>query len=602
MVKLTIDQIPVEVPEGISVMEAAAILGITIPSMCYQPGFSNHPSCMVCLVKDLDRDHLVASCAMPVMDGMNILTGSEEVIDARREALELLLSDHVGDCEAPCRLSCPAYMDIPLMNRLIASGDFEQALRIVREEIALPLILGYICPAPCEKACKRKPIDQAVSICLLKRSAAQYGELEKPGIPLDQDHSTYPSKPSATHNKTRETDGLTDVYPGNGKKVAIIGTGPAGLSAAFYLLRSGHEVVLYDLHKMAGGAMRCQVPGDLLPHEILDTEIEYIRDMGAEFRLGTPVTREFFQKTILREFHAVMLTTGNLSSNPVDVFGIQPDEHGLFVDKKNFTTSIPGVFACGNIIREQKMAVQSVAHGKLAAKQVEIYLEMQSNQLYNLHGEPESLVINQNTENFPDDINSEQSTLKNRLPFNHALSLKEDDHASGHRHKSVSAIGHLFESEWAEYLKESIPDHRIEPAGGNLTGFTREEAIHEAKRCLHCDCRKPVSCKLRIYGDEYGAHRKRFAGPERKSLTRSVQHDLVVYETEKCIRCGLCVEITHKHGESLGLTFAGRGFDVRISVPFNESIKVALTRTAKECVEACPTGALAFKDQEERQS
>jgi len=104
-------------------MEAAAILGIIIPSMCFQQGFSNHPSCMVCLVKDLDRNHLIASCAMPVSEGMNILTDAPEVQEARRETLELLLSDHRGDCEAPCRLSCPAFMDIPLMNRLIASGD-----------------------------------------------------------------------------------------------------------------------------------------------------------------------------------------------------------------------------------------------------------------------------------------------------------------------------------------------------------------------------------------------------------------------------------------------------------------------------------------------
>ena len=227
MVKLTIDHIPVEVHEGISVMEAAAILGISIPSMCFRPGFSNHPSCMVCLVKDSDRDNLVPSCALPVADGMKIITDSDEVTEARREALELLLSDHVGDCEAPCRLACPAFMDIPLMNRLIASGDFEQALRIVREEIALPLVLGYICPAPCEKACKRKPIDQAVSICLLKRSSARHPKQESFMIP--------------------------EVQATAGKKVAIIGTGPAGLSAAFYLLRSGYACVLYDQHDKAGG-------------------------------------------------------------------------------------------------------------------------------------------------------------------------------------------------------------------------------------------------------------------------------------------------------------------------------------------------------------
>ncbi len=144
MVKLTIDQVPVETLEGVTIMEAAASVGISIPSMCYKPGFSNHPSCMVCMVKEVNRDQFLPSCAMPVSEGMNILTASAEVAEARKEALELLLSDHIGDCEAPCRLTCPAFMDIPLMNRLIAGGDFSRALKIVREEIALPLILGFI--------------------------------------------------------------------------------------------------------------------------------------------------------------------------------------------------------------------------------------------------------------------------------------------------------------------------------------------------------------------------------------------------------------------------------------------------------------------------
>ena len=159
-----------------------------------------------------------------------------------------------------------------------------------------------------------------------------------------------------------------------------------------------------------------------------------------------------------------------------------------------------------------------------------------------------------------------------------------------------------MEPEWIEYLRESVPDRRNDPAGGYMEGFTRDEAIREAQRCMHCDCRKPLSCKLRIYADLYDASRKRFAGLERKLLTRSVQHNLVEYETEKCIRCGLCVEITEKHGESIGLAYAGRGFDVRISAPFNETIKDALDRTASECVESCPTGALALKASEERNS
>jgi len=531
MVKLTIDHIPVEVQEGLSVLEAAASLGIDIPTMCFKPGFANHPSCMVCLVKEVGRDNLVPSCAMPVAEGMKILTGSEEVIIARREALELLLSDHVGDCEAPCRLTCPAFMDIPLMNRLIARGDFVKALRIVREEIAIPFVLGTICPAPCEKACKRRPIDQAVSICLLKRSAAEFGEngsVNEMGAPADR----------------------LVIPPSTGKKIAVIGTGPAGLSAAFYLLRSGHAVTLFDQHEKAGGTMQYDIPDDHLPREILHTEIETLRGMGAGFRLGIPVTHDLFNQSILPGFDAVILATGSRATNPVEPFGMKQDTQ---VDRHTLETSLPGVFACGSILREQKMAVQSAAQGKLAAQRVEHYLNA-----------------------LPGDLR--------------------------HKQRSVSAFGPLFEPEFKEYLRDATPGHRVEPKEGKHKGFSREEAISEAQRCMHCDCRKPVSCKLRQYGEQYDASRKRFAAPDRNLLTRSVQHDLVVFETEKCIRCGLCVEITGLHGEAIGLTFVGRGFDVRISVPFNETIREALTQTARECVESCPTGALAFKEQEERNS
>ena len=541
MIKLTIDHITVEVQEGITVMEAAATLGISIPSMCFHPGFSNHPSCMICIVKDLDRDNFVPSCTLPVSEGMNILTGTEEVREARKEALELLLSDHIGDCEAPCRLSCPAFMDIPLMNRLIALGDFHQALHIVREEIALPLILGYICPAPCERACKRKPIDAAVSICLLKRATAQY--------------------------QNRADSIVPDLIKGNGKRVAIVGTGPAGLSAAFWLLRTGHACVLFDQHEKAGGAMRYSISEERLPQEMLDAEINTIRDMGAEFHLDTPISKDFFQHEILPGFDAVILATGNLTSTLADAFGIQPDSTGSFINKRDFTTSLAGVFACGNIIREQKMAVHSVAQGKMAAMQVVIYLG---------------------------------TSVGKAVPDESDNAAKMHSDREARNRNAVSLTGHLFEQEWAEYMKDSIPGPRLEPMSGILGGFTRVEAMHEAKRCLHCDCRKPVSCKLRLYAGEYGANRKRYAGAERKRLTRSMHHEQVVYETEKCIRCGLCVKITEKHGETIGLTFAGRGFDVQIAVPFNETVREALTVTASECVEACPTGALAFKTNEER--
>lgn len=281
---------------------------------------------------------------------------------------------------------------------------------------------------------------------------------------------------------------------------------------------------------------------------MLDAEIEGIHKMGAVFQLNTPITPDFFEYDIIPKFDAVILATGNRSNQPVEDFGLIGDSGHDIADKKTFQTHRPGVFACGNMLREHEMAVRASAQGRIAATEVSIYLQTQ--------------------------------LPANKLHFN-------------------SSFGHLTHPERREYLKESYLGFPVEPAGGFIAGFNEEQAIAEAKRCLHCDCRKPASCKLRIYSDQYGANRKKHLGPERKHLTKSIHHDLIVYEPEKCIRCGLCVEISGKE-EILGLTYIGRGFDVQISVPFNETIAQALKKTAVACVNACPTGAMAFKEQEER--
>ena len=130
---------------------------------------------------------------------------------------------------------------------------------------------------------------------------------------------------------------------------------------------------------------------------------------------------------------------------------------------------------------------------------------------------------------------------------------------------------------------------------GNDGDFTNQQAHDEAERCLHCDCRKVESCKLKQYAQEYDVKSSRYKG-ERRLFVQEVQHPDIIYESGKCIDCGICIQIASEEGERLGLTFIGRGFDVRIDVPFDHSIADALMQTASRCVEACPTGALAFKD------
>ncbi|MHB9132461.1 MAG: 2Fe-2S iron-sulfur cluster-binding protein [Armatimonadota bacterium] len=515
MPKIHIDNQQIEVSPGTTILQAAHQAGIHIPTLCHLQGLPAATSCMVCVVKVDGMTRLLPACATHVRDGMVVVSESEEVRSARRTALELLLSDHLGDCVAPCQLVCPARMDIPAMIRHIAAGELHAAIMTIKEHIPLPATLGRICPELCERGCRRGQVDHAVSICRLKRFAADVDLAS--GDPY-----------------------LPACLPSTGKRVAIVGAGPAGLSAAYYLLQRGIACMLFD-DQPPGGALRTGIPSTKLPVEVLQAEIDIITRLGAEYttaRVGKDITLNNLRDA----YDAVLLAIGEVTAESAALFDLPMGKQGLSIDKQTMMTNQQGVFAAGSAVTPSHHAVRAVAGGRQAALAIALFLT----------GEP---------------IQVEER------PF-------------------TTHYGHLSEGELHDFAQGANPEDRLP---GN-TDFTQEEAFREAQRCLHCDCRKVQHCKLRQHAVEYGADADAFKG-ERRIFAHDVSHASVIYEPGKCIACGLCVQIAEQARESLGLAFIERGFTVRVGVPFGEGISEGLKQVAEACIDACPTGALARRDE-----
>jgi len=169
--KITIDGKSVEVAPGRTVLEAARQIGLNIPTLCHLEKCGPLTSCQVCLVKVVasGQGRLVPSCATRAEPGMVIESETVEVHEARRTALELLFSDHVGDCLSPCHRLCPLQLNIPAMIRQIEAGRLDEATATVRQALPLAGVLGRLCHHPCEQGCRRGVFDEPAAIRDMER-------------------------------------------------------------------------------------------------------------------------------------------------------------------------------------------------------------------------------------------------------------------------------------------------------------------------------------------------------------------------------------------------------------------------------------------------
>ncbi len=218
----------------------------------------------------------VNSCSMDVLRLNQYLTEKEEF--------------------TPCRSACPAGVNMRGYIYLLTEGKLEEAINLIREALPLPAITGHVCFHPCEKECARKEVDEAVNINALERYVADYWLQEK-------------AKPALR------------IYS---RKAAIIGSGPAGLAAAYELVKMGYPVTVFEAQPLLGGMLRTGIPEYRLPENILDAQIDYIKGIGVDFRTGVTFGKDLTLSELRKNgYEAILFVIGAQQSRRMEIEGAQ---------------------------------------------------------------------------------------------------------------------------------------------------------------------------------------------------------------------------------------------------------------------------------------
>jgi heterodisulfide reductase subunit A-like polyferredoxin len=330
----------------------------------------------------------------------------------------------------PCTATCPLHCNAQGYVALISQGKLKEALALVREKLPFPRILAYVCSRPCERECKRIEIDRPISICDLKRVLVD--QVEEPDFDF-----TPPEE--------------------KGKKVAIVGSGPSGLTAAFDLRRMGYRVTVFESHGETGGLLTHGFPSYRLPREVIEKDLSILPKMGIEVRLHTTVGKDVSPESLSQSFDTVFLAVGASGVESIaSIFkGLKRTRRGTIqANPLTLETNLKGIFAGGDGVTGPGTIVESMAQGRKAAVSIDRYLQ----------GED---------------------------PLKHRES----------EGKQISPLRSLLPDSIRE-TREAAPS-MIMPLG---SGLTLEEAMEEAKRCLNCggcsdcgECAKACQPKAVVY-------------------------------------------------------------------------------------------------------
>jgi glutamate synthase (NADPH/NADH) small chain len=372
-----------------------------------------------------------------------------------QDELRQLESQCIQECAPTCAAACPIHVDVRALTTAVSQGDYPAALKALTRVLPFPGIISRVCDAPCQPVCKRREAGDAINIRALEWACAELGgPREKPRI-----------------------------LPKRGGRVAVIGTGLSGLTAAFDLARKGYAVTVCEARDRIGGSL-WKFPESTLPRRILRDELAVVESVGARVQLNAALLADGLA-ALRGDYDAVCLATG---SQPGASYGLALDAAGrIAADSVTFATSMDGVFAAGGLLRSmaERSPVRAISDGRRAAISIDRYLQKVS--------------------------------------------------LTASRINEGSYITRLYTN------TAGIPELSAVLAADPDAGYTHDEAAAEARRCIQCECMECV--KTCEYLRAYGRYPRKYLREIYNNLSIVKGERKSNQFINSCSLCGLCGEV-----------------------------------------------------------